>query len=153
MHSPDLTQVTHLPTRSESGPTSRDWLSMKLGVIVFICAPLWRRVIQLSPITLTVAIFFPPVPSLERVRIQEGSPCVMSYALGIQSWVPSVESPFLEGSGLPSFVPSPLWSLNLVPFWLTHQRTIPDEMIWIAAMLATFLVLLCIFHGSGKMHH
>ena len=54
---------------------------MKLGVIVFICAPLSRRAIKLSPLTLTLTAFSTPY----HYWIHEGSLCVMSYPLGIPS--------------------------------------------------------------------
>ena len=94
---------------------------------------------------------FDPVPLLERVGIQEGSlwhPTPWAYCSG----VPSVELPFLEGSGLPSLVPSPLCGLNSIPFWLLSPA-IPDEMMWSGAIVAVFLFLLCVLHCYGKAFH
>ena len=77
----------------------------------------------------------------------------MSYALGILSWSHSVWLPFLEGSGLPSSLPSP----PLVKMWFCsrclHQWAIMDKMLWAAAVVAVFLLLLSILHCHGKAHH
>ena len=83
---PMPTQVTYPPITSETGPTSREWLSTNLGVMVFISAPLSRRAMQFSPLTLTLATFFNSIPSLEGIRIQEGSLCMTSFTLGVPSW-------------------------------------------------------------------
>ena len=68
---------------------------------------------------------FDPIPSLERVGIQEGSLCVTYYALGIPSWGAFGGVTFPGGSGLPSLVPCPLCGLNSVPFWLISPTDNP----------------------------
>ena len=57
---PRPTQVTHLPIRSERGPTSREQFLTKSSMMVFISALLSRRAIQLSPLTLTLVTFLIP---------------------------------------------------------------------------------------------
>ena len=58
---------------------------MKFEVMVFNCVLLSRRALQLS-INPYLVYIFDLIPSVEEIRIQEGSLCVMPYALGILSW-------------------------------------------------------------------
>ena len=59
-HIPRPMQVTCPPPRSERGPTFSEWFLMNPSIMVFICMPLSRRAIQLSPLTLTLATFSIP---------------------------------------------------------------------------------------------
>ena len=52
---------------------------------------------------------FNPIPSLERVGIQEGSLCLMSYALGVPSWGAFGRVTFPRGFWAPSFGDIPSW--------------------------------------------
>ena len=54
--------------------------------MVLICAPLSRRAMQLSPLTLTLATFLILYHLFKGVRIQEGSLYSAFYALGVLSW-------------------------------------------------------------------
>ena len=120
---------------------------------MFIHAPLSRRAIQLFPLTLTLAMFLTPYHHWKGFGFKKTVcvQCPMPWAS--HPGAPSAESIFLEGSGLPSLVQSPLCSLNLVLSGRFHQQTIPGEMIWAAAMITVFLILLCIFHSSGEANH
>ena len=68
--------------------------------------------------------------------------------------VPLVEPPFLEGSGLPSLVPSPLWQFKFDSFLadFTNGQSLV-EMVRAAAVVAVFLFLLCTFHSSDEAYH
>ena len=130
---------------------SREQVSTKLGIIVFICAPLLRRAIQLSPLTLTLAMFSTPYHHWKGLRFYKGVCVWHPTPWASHPGVLLVEPPFLEGSRLPSLVPSPLCSLNSVLFW-PISPTIPDEMIQAAAVITVFLVLLCILHSSSEVY-
>ena len=105
--------MTHLPVRSKRGPASTEWFSMDPGIMVLIWAPLSKRSHASLPIDSYPGHVFDPVQSVKGVRIQEGSLCLVFYALGVPSWDTfSRVMPLFEGLGLPSLVPSPLFSLN-----------------------------------------
>ena len=134
------------------GLISREWFSMNPGVMVLICIPLSRRAIQLSPLTLTLAMFSILYHWLKGMGFKKGV-CVWHF----MPWVscpgaPSVWSPFPEGLGLPSLAPSPLFGLNEVCSRCHYQQTISDKMIW-AATVVTVLLLLSILHCSGKAYN
>ena len=73
---------------------------------------------QLSPVTLTLAMFLIPYHWLKGLGFQEGSPCLVFYTLGVPSWAPLAWLPFVEELGLPSLALSPHSSLNASLFWM-----------------------------------
>ena len=74
---------------------------MRLGVIVFICSPLEGH--TAFSINLDPGHILNPIPLLERVGIQEGTLCAMSYALGIWSWGTFSRVTFPRGVQTPLF--------------------------------------------------
>ena len=119
--------------------------------MAFICMPLSKRAIQLSPLTLTLATFSTPYHCWKRVRIKEGSLCVMSYTLGILSWGAFGRVAFPRGVQAPFFSAIPSLQFKFGSFLanFTSGQSL-DEMIQAAARIAAFLTLLCIFHSSGE---
>ena len=78
--------MTHLPTRSERGPTSSKWFLMHPGVMVFFCTPLSKESHTALPINPYPGYILHPIPSLKGIGIQEGSLCMTFCALGVPSW-------------------------------------------------------------------
>ena len=116
---PRPTHVTYPPTRSERGPTSRKWFSTNPGIMVFICAPLSRKAMHLSLLTLTLAIFLIPYHQLKGSGFKNGV-CVWCFTpWASHLGAPLAWSPFLEGPRLPSLVSSPLFSLNVSLVWMS----------------------------------
>ena len=85
---------------------------MLLGVMVLFCAPLSRRVMQLSPLSLTLAMFSIPYQCWNGSGLEKG---VCGGRL--MPWRPPPGGPWAqtvlpEGFGLPSSIMSPLHSLT-----------------------------------------
>ena len=111
---PRPAQTTHLPIRSVRGPTSREWVSMNSGVTVLICAPLPKRAIQLSLLTLTLAMFL-ILYQWVKVSIFKKGVWVWCFTPEVSlPWVPSEWLPFLR-AWLPYLVPSPPSGLKVSP--------------------------------------
>ena len=83
---PRPVQTTHLPMRSERGPMSREWFSMKPGIMVLIWVLLSKRAMHLSQLTLTLATFSIPYHQLKGLGFKKGVLCLTFYALGVLSW-------------------------------------------------------------------
>ena len=109
---PKPTQETHLNTKSDKGPTLRECSLTKFGVTVFICAPLSRMVIQLSLLILTLAMFLTPNYHRKGLGFKKGVCVLLPMLWASLPGVLLAQSPCLEGSGLPSLVLSPPFSLN-----------------------------------------
>ena len=87
----------------------------KSSMMVFICVPLSRRAIQISPLTLTLATFLIPYQWWKGLGFKKGVWlwCPMSWASHLG--MPLVWPLLLEGSWLPSSAMSPLFDLNVNP--------------------------------------
>ena len=109
--------MTYLLTRSERGLISREQVLMKLGMFMFICTPLSRRAMQLSQLTLTLAMFFTLYHDWKGLGFKKGVSVWYPMPWVSCPGVSLVESPFLPGSGIPSLAMSSLCGLNLIPFW------------------------------------
>ena len=84
--------------------------------MIFICMPLSRRAIQLSPLIITLATFSTPCHCWKGSGFEKGV-CVhfsTPWALPLGAWL--VWSLSSEGPGLPSLVQSPPCSLSVNPF-------------------------------------
>ena len=79
--------------------------------MVFSCTPLSRRAIQLS-VDLPLGCVLNLVPTLEEIRIQEGSLTASSFALGTSSWGFWVWSLLYEGAQAPFFSTIPSLQFN-----------------------------------------
>ena len=113
---PGLCRWVTCPMMSKRGLTSREWLSMKPGIMVLIWVPLSKRAMHLSLLTLTLAMSLIPYHWLKGLGFKEGV-CVWHFI----HWVSHpgallAASPLFEGLMLPSLVPSPLFSFNLSLF-------------------------------------
>ena len=111
---PRLEQMTHLPMRSERGLTSRGWVSTNSGMMVLICVPLSKRAIQLSLLTLTLAMFLIPYHQVKGSGFKKGVWVWCFIPRMSQDEAPLMWLPFLEGFVLPSLVQSPSSCLEAV---------------------------------------
>ena len=109
---PRPTQATHLLTRSDRGPTSKEWLLTNPMVIVFICAPLSRRAMQLSLLILMLTTFSIPYHQWKGSGFKKGVCLWHPMPWVSHPGTPLAWPPWLEGSGLPSLALSPPFGLN-----------------------------------------
>ena len=86
--------------------------------MVFICMPLSRRAMQLSLLTLNLAMFLIPYHQWKGWGFKKGICTWHCTSWAFQPGVPSAWSPFLEGPRLPSLAPSPPFGLNVDQFWM-----------------------------------
>ena len=99
--------------------------------MVFTCAPLSRRAIQLFLLIFTLATFLALYHHWKGSGFKKGVCVCCSMPWEPPLWVSSAWPPLSEGSRLPSLVPSPLCSLNenpslmLVPVG-NHRWSVPS---------------------------
>ena len=110
--------------------------------MVFICAPLSRRAIQLSPLIFTLATFLTPYQCWKRSGFKKGV-CVHHSTPLAPPLGASLVWPLLsERSGLPSLMPSPPCSFKM---WICsrcfYQWAVTDKVLQTATMVAMFLFI------------
>ena len=94
-----------------------------------------------------------PIPLLKGVWIQEGSLQSGFYASGSSVWGSLWYWLLLEGSGLPSLMPSPPHLTVSFPWEVFTMQGIADEMFQAATVVAAFLICLSIFYSPCQMNH
>ena len=118
---PNPLQATLAPRRSVIGPICNEWSLTYLGMMVLIWAPLSKRAIQLSPFILTLAMFLIWYHHWKGSEFKKGV-----CRVGFMPWEPpsggsSWHWLLLEGSGLPSLMPSPPCHLTVSFPWKSLQ--------------------------------
>ena len=107
MHCLAPTQGTFEPRRSVIDPTCSEWLLTYFSMMVFICAPLSKRAIQLSPFIFTLAMFSIPYHHWKGSGFKKGVCKVVFTPQEPLSGGSSCHLLLSEGSRLPSLTLSP----------------------------------------------
>ena len=132
---------------------SKDQLLTNLGITVLIWAPLSRRAMQLSPLSLTLATFSILYHQLKGWDSRRESPfgilCLEHPFLG-HLWCGHLS---LRGLvSLPWYCPLLLvWRHIYLSSW--QPWAIMDEVVWAVTVITMLLCLLCLLHCSSKMHY
>ena len=80
--SPSLRRWLNWPTRSDRGPTSKEWFSMKTwhdSIYLHIIIEEGHTALSINPY---LGYIFDPIPLVEGIGIQEGSLCTVHLCLG-----------------------------------------------------------------------
>ena len=121
--------------------------------MVFICVPLSRRAIQLSPLILTLAMFSTPCHCWKGSGFRKGvcAHCSMPWVLPLEALL--VWSLLSEGPGIPSSVPSPPCGLMGIHSQCFYRWAVTEKVVQAATVIAAFPFLLGIFHSPHQVHH
>ena len=121
--------------------------------MVFICAPLLRRVIQLSLLTLTWLCFWThTIDGRDQDPRQESVCEILCLGHPLLGHLQLGHIDLRGPSSLLQYHPLLSVWMGSCP-WCLHQWELTDKMFWAAAMIAVFLILLRFLHCLGQAHY